>query len=299
MNSLLKLCAAGALYLAAATSFGSHHTFQIEQLYSNADGTIQFVVLRESDGVDGESFWGGRTLTSTHAGVSIVYTFPNDLPGGGGEYCTGYYCYPILSPTANKRVLVASRGFQALGLVAPDYVMPDGFLPTNGGTVSFAGVDEVEFSALPTDGMHSIDRNGALIPNLATNFDGESASVAAGSAPGALVPYVGVWWNPNESGSGYVFDVRNGVLVITIFTYEAGTGHSEWYLSSGPLTQNGTRYVGTLDKYRGGQCIACAYTAPTQTGNDGSISITFTSATSATLSLPGSRTTNIVPLLGP
>lgn len=299
MNRWLELLVASALFLQAAACLGSYHTFRIEQLYSNADGTVQFVVLRESAGTNGENLWHGQQLTSTHAGVTKAFTFPNDLPGGDGEYCSGYYCYPNVSPTANKRVLVASQGFQALGILTPDYVMPDGFLPTNGGTVKFADADQVTFPSLPTDGATAIDRNGAAIPNQATNFDGAKASVSASAAPGAVVPRAGVWWNPNESGSGYIFDVRDGTLVITIFSYESGTGHSEWYLSSGPLTANGTRYVGTLDKYRNGQCIACMYVAPALIGNDGTISITFTSATSATLSLPGNRTTNIVPLLAP
>src|SRR5262245_6506806 len=90
MNPIPKLCAAAAFLLAAATAFASFHTFRIEQIYSNADGTIQFVVLRESAGANGESFWSGHELTSTHAGVATVYRFPHDLPGGGDEEaCSG------------------------------------------------------------------------------------------------------------------------------------------------------------------------------------------------------------------
>lgn len=104
----------------------------------------------------------------------------------------------------------------------------------------------------------------------------------------------GHWWNAAESGRGFNIDIQNGVLVVTIFNYEAD-GDSEWYISSGSLTNGGRNFSGTLDKYRNGQCISCAYKAPTGLGNDGAISISFTSETTAVLTLPGGRTTQIVP----
>jgi len=111
----------------------------------------------------------------------------------------------------------------------------------------------------------------------------------------AFTPQTGHWWNPNESGSGYNIDVSNGVLVITIYSYKLN-GDSEWYLAAGPLSADQHHFVGTLDKYRNGQCISCAYSGhPTVIGNDGAISIAFLSETSATLSLPGGRLVNIQP----
>ena len=94
------------------------------------------------------------------------------------------------------------------------------------------------------------------------------------------------------------FDVKHGVLVVTIFTYDA-SGHSEWYLAAGALQSNGatTTFNATLDKYRNGQCVGtgCVYRNPgPPAGNDGTLSITFTSPTSATVTLPG-RVTNIQP----
>ena len=35
--------------------------------------------------------------------------------------------------------------------------------------------------------------------------------------PPALTPPVGLWWNPSESGSGYAFDYKHGVLVVTVY----------------------------------------------------------------------------------
>ena len=110
-------------------------------------------------------------------------------------------------------------------------------------------------------------------------------SPAAGQ-PGSIIPLAGVWWNKDESGSGFGLDYQNGALIVEVYSYLANGG-SQWYLAAGPITNN--VFTATLDKYTGGQCISCTYTAPTLTGNDGSITITFTSATTATVDLPGGR----------
>ena len=112
------------------------------------------------------------------------------------------------------------------------------------------------------------------------------------AAATAFQPRIGLWGNLEESGSGYMFDIQNGTLVVTSYSYQA-SGPDQWYLSSGPLTNNGHNFTATLDKYQGGQCISCTYRAPTLQGNDGTITITFVSETMANLSLPGGRTTVI------
>jgi hypothetical protein len=276
MRRVFVFLAAAALLAMAPASFAAFHNFQIDQVYSNADGTVQFIVLRECCGGNGENIWGGNPLVSTHAGISKTITFPSNLPSG---------------TTANRRVLVATPGFKALGIVAPDYEIPNGFLATDGGTLNYSGTNSLTYASLPTDGTHAIDRNGAVIANLATNFAGQSASVAA-TGPAPITPAVGLWWNPNESGTGYNFDVKHGVLVVTVFAYEAN-GNAAWYLASGPIVNNA--FTAPLDKYRGGQCVTCPYTNPgPPVGNDGTLSITFTSPTSAVVTLPRG-TTNIQP----
>ena len=162
------------LALLATAAAAEYHTFVIDELYSNADGTVQYIVLHESAGMDGENMLAGHQLTSTSAGgVKNVYTFTGNLPGGG--MCGYYGCTP--SPTANKRVLIATQGLSALGLITPNYMIPNGFLPINGGTLDYAGVDSVTFAALPTDGVTALNRDGTTGRNLATNFSGATASI--------------------------------------------------------------------------------------------------------------------------
>ena len=117
-----------------------------------------------------------------------------------------------------------------------------------------------------------------------------------GAAPLAFTPVTGLWWNPNESGTGYNIQVQHGVMVVTMYSYVAG-GDPLWYLAVGTLANagGGVAATGTLNKYRGGQCASCMYQKPTLMGNDGGMTITFTSPTAATVQLPGGRVTQIQP----
>ena len=169
MKHWLRWSVATISLLVTSATFATFHTFLIEQLYSNADGSVQFIVMHEVSNDNGENFWAGNSLISTHAGASKVFTFPANLPS---------------NVTAGHRALIATQGFAALGLVTPNYVIPNGFLATGGGTLNYAGVDILTYPALPTDGVHAINRNGVAIPNVATNFAGASASVT-GPSPGA------------------------------------------------------------------------------------------------------------------
>jgi hypothetical protein len=139
-------------------------SFAIDEIYSNADGSAQYVVLRETQGQDAQIAFAGVTLTATRAGTTKTYTFPRNPPSAA---------------TANARVLVGSVGFQALGLVATDYTIPDRFVAVDGGTLAFGGVDSFTFESLPTDGVRARFRNGALAQNLATNLAGRSAAAIA------------------------------------------------------------------------------------------------------------------------
>ena len=130
-------------------------SFQIVELFSNADGTVQFVQLHESAGQNGQNALAGKLLTATRAGRTKTYAIPGDLP---------------TAQTANRSVLLATAGYLQVPLnypefkaVIPDYILPNGFLPADGGTVNFAGVDELRYESLPHDGFSAVFRSGNSI----------------------------------------------------------------------------------------------------------------------------------------
>ena len=122
------------------------------------------------------------------------------------------------------------------------------------------------------------------------------AQPGGGAAPLAFTPVTGLWWNPNESGTGYNVQMQRGVMVVTMYSYAAGNDPLS-YIVVATLANagGGVAASGTLDKFHGGQCASCMYQMPTQMGNDGGITINFTSPTAATVQLPGGRVTHIQP----
>jgi hypothetical protein len=165
----LALALAAALCAVPGPASAAFHFFQIQQLFSTADGEVQFVVLREAVGANGENQLAGHTLTASRPGVSKSFMFPGNLPSPA---------------TANKSALIATQGYVDLraampgaNLPAPDYVVPNRFLPVEGGTLNYADTDVINFGALPADGTTARLRSGTTAPNVATNFAGASASV--------------------------------------------------------------------------------------------------------------------------
>jgi hypothetical protein len=136
---------------------------------------VQFVVLHEAYGEDGENLLRMHTLTATHNGVTKTFTFIANLPGG---MCGYYGC--SAAPTAHKRVLIATPGYAALGLAAPDYMMPTRFLATDGATLNYGeGASQFTYNSLPIDGAMALNVNGNPQPNAAINFAGANMSVQA------------------------------------------------------------------------------------------------------------------------
>lgn len=126
---------------------------------------------------------------------------------------------------------------------------------------------------------------------------------AAVSIPGSLEcrpqrPQTGWWWNPAEDGRGFSLEMRGNNLFFASFLYDL-TGRSTWYVSSGPISLDGTLYIGELLGAAHGQTLDGPYTRFPDLTPIGRIAIAFNNATTGTLVWPGGTVPiqrfNIVP----
>ena len=123
------------------SAFASYHLWDIEEVYSNVDGSVQFVRL--STKTDGQGILSGHALTFTGPGGPHTFTFPTDLPG---------------SATANHSLLIGTSTLPSLYGIIPDYVIPASFFAQGAGAnLDFAGADSVSLAALPLDGTKSLN----------------------------------------------------------------------------------------------------------------------------------------------
>jgi hypothetical protein len=221
--------------LAALPAGASFHLWTMTELYSNADGSVQFLEMRALEG--SEEFFAGHVLTSSSGGVTHSFTVPRDLPGD----------------SSGRRMIFGTQGFAALGVVQPDYVVPNGFFFQGGGTVNWADADVWNHPALPTNGDDSLNRDGSTGPNSPQNFAGQTGHVS-GTPVATSLNIQGLWWAAPagiESGWGVNITQQGDITFATWFTYDTdGTGM--WLVMSQGNRQAGTNiYQGTLFRTTG------------------------------------------------
>ena len=168
-------------FLAGPASWAGSHTWDVWEVFSNADGTVQFVELKEANGTPGEVGLAGHAMIAHPSGHT--YTILNN----------------VVSPTSNKSYLLATSAFAALpGAPTPNEIIPANFL-------AFATDSSCEYNpwdiaawtagALPTDGIHSLTRTfvGSALTsavNSPTNYAGATGSVDASGGGSASLPGV-------------------------------------------------------------------------------------------------------------
>ena len=118
---------------------------RINELYSDASGRMQFIELTIGPG-GAPDWWKGVALTSSHNGITNLLTFRFSQPGWTFEKAT---------------MLLATQAFADNSGVRPDFIIPDQFLFSLGGTLKYGDMDAFDYpSLLSADSRSSVSRDG-------------------------------------------------------------------------------------------------------------------------------------------
>ena len=209
---VLTVALVGLAHFSNSAEAGSH-SWRVSEVFSNADGTIQFIELKECCGLAGENG------IHTHPVRSLTNEFPFPAPLNQGS-------------TANKHLLLGTAAFAALpGAPTPDFIIPANFFSTTltenigydawdepGGVLATAQGLDIPAGTLPVDGvtaLHDIPNIGSgavnAMPgvNSPTNFAGTTGSVdAGGNNPIPEVEFVLAASSVGEGGPTYTVMVH-------------------------------------------------------------------------------------------
>ncbi len=144
-------------------SYATFDLWEINEVFSSADGTVQYIELATS--FSGQQFVAGHRLVSSDGGVNQnVFNFSSNLVGD----------------TRNKKVLIATETFASITGLTPDYTIPENFIFIGGGQLDFEGADTLGFTKeqLPLNGVQSFDGNTVPQTATPTNFAGMSAALS-------------------------------------------------------------------------------------------------------------------------
>jgi hypothetical protein len=141
---------ATAILVPAIPGRAANHLWDFTEVFSNADGSVQFIELRSSG--PSENFVDGQFLRSNGANYEVT----TNLPGGN---------------TSNRHFLFGTAAYAALpGAAAPDYIIPANFFAPTSDILKWGNWDTFPVSSVPTDGLMSLLRNGTTASNAPMNF---------------------------------------------------------------------------------------------------------------------------------
>ena len=194
--ALMAACVLVSL-TAPSPALAGAHLWVVNEVFSNADGTIQFVELWDCC-TSGEVLITGLVVSSASTGLTST-PFLSNLPPGS---------------TLNKHLLLGTAGFAALPCApALDTTLPDNFLGLFGDTIQWhtyaASRLAYGLGGLPTDGVNSLQQGGAVGPNSPTNFADVTCSVDASptSPPGVPEGIAGTAMTVGPVNGAGEFDV--------------------------------------------------------------------------------------------
>jgi hypothetical protein len=228
----IRTLAFATALLAALPAAATFHLWQMRELYSSADGKVQFLELSALSG--GQEFVAQHTITATQGSVTRSFTIPGNLPGD----------------SAGRRFLVGTESFQALAIPGgfrADFVVPDNFFFLGNGTINFGEFSDLwNYSGLPSDGTLSLGRDGSTATNSPGNFSGNNGTVVLPAA--TALNFQALWYRaPAESEAGWGVNVthQGDILFATWFTYDTD-GSGMWLVMSAGAKTGTNTYSGAL-----------------------------------------------------
>jgi serralysin len=163
------------------TAHACAHQWRFNELFTNSSGSVQFIEMQECCGFTAEWFTGSKWILARH--VNHKFTFSHNMSGN----------------TSHRYLLLGTQTFANIpGAPAPDFIIPDGFLPVGGDTLEWWMYPNAtrRYTALPHDGMTALlvgpgpdgisgtadDVNETAV-NSPTNFAGQSGSISVSGVP--------------------------------------------------------------------------------------------------------------------
>ena len=239
---------------------------------AGADITADIRFRNEDIGKTASVFVFGLAPATIVKGGPAVAMGPKAKTADGKD--TPIQCVLAQLNASGQMVAVTSANLVAyltgvLGAQGQSVSILNGTSPVNiGGTTFFVGYGS---------------SSGSMI-NTGTNRG--VVTVPGGVTCQPQAPQKGWWWNPAEDGRGFSVEVRGNNLFFASFLYDV-SGRSTWYVSTGPVSLDGSFYSGDLLAARGGQTLGGAYPGfPTLT-SQGNVTLAFSSGTTGTMIWPG------------
>lgn len=171
LRSLTRAALGLAFVVCANSAPAAFHLWNIRELYSNASGTVQYIEFFSSFG--SQQFVGGQQITISNVGGSLSNSFTINVN--------------LPSDTTGRSFLLGTAGLAAAGGPTPDYVIPNNFLFTAGGSISFFGSNSGSYNALPSNPTQSYNfPAGTFATATPQNFAGNIGSVPEPATWGLL-----------------------------------------------------------------------------------------------------------------
>jgi hypothetical protein len=252
-----------------------------------------------------------RFLTATRFLIAALVACAVSAPGLAQSFPTaaanGYWWDPTNSGSGwiieiqGNTMLVAGFVYDSAG--HPTWVASTGPMAS---ATQYTGALFVDFGGQTLTGPYQAPQAAPSPGNITIIFNSNSSAtvllpqvtlalqrfpfgnLGTNLPPGSGQGQTGWWWNPAESGRGFGIEIQDQAIFFAGYMYDA-SGNPIWYLANGILT-NPTLFQGSWVQYANGlQLSGGTGTAIVANSDVGSVTLQFSDACDATLTLPDGR----------